>query len=349
MRSLSTILLAATWGLISATASPLVAQKPAANPLEVESPKPNYPRINTAVGYEVVADWPQRPAEYTWGFMPGVAVDGQDRIWTFNRGDMPVQVYAADGSFIRAWGRGQIGLAHHIKIDAQQNVWLADVGQHVVRKFTPAGELLLTLGTPGAYGDDQTHLNKPTDMVIAPTGDVFVTDGYGNNRVVHFTAAGKFVATWGRLGAAPGEFSQPHAIAIDSQGRLYVVDRYNVRVQIFDQQGKFLGQWLNLITPWGISITPRDEVFVCGSSPMRWSGKPDLSSPPKDQLVMKFTTEGKLEELWTFPLTPEDRAAEPGELKWAHAIAVDTRGDIYIGDIHGRGAQKFQRLAPGND
>lgn len=339
------VLLSVALFLISSGLTTAIAQQTPANPLVVESPKPNYPRVNTAIGYEVVAGWPQKPAEFTWGFMPGIAVDAQDRIWTFNRGDMPVQVYGADGSFIRAWGQGTIGLAHHIKIDAQQNVWLADVGQHVVRKFTPAGELLLTLGTPREYGEDANHLNKPTDMVITKAGDIFVTDGYGNNRVVHFSPEGKFLATWGRLGPAPGEFSQPHAIAVDSQGRLYVVDRYNVRVQIFDQQGKFLSQWSNLITPWGIAITPRDEIFVCGSSPMRWSDKPDLSSPPKDQLVMKFTPEGKIEELWTFPLTPEDRKAEPGELKWAHAITVDSRGDIYIGDIHGRGAQKFKRLA----
>lgn len=341
------LLCAAIVLLIDAGLVPLVAQEPEKNPLIVESPKPDYPRIDLAAGYQLVADWPQRPAEYTWGMMPGMAVDREDRIWTFNRGDMPVQVYTADGKFVRAWGRGQIGMSHHIKIDPQGNVWLADIGQHVIRKFTPGGELLLTLGTPGAYGADATHLNMPTDMAITPEGDVFVSDGYGNNRVLHYAADGKFVKTWGRLGVAPGEFSQPHAIAIDSQGRLYVADRNNVRVQVFDRQGKFLAQWVNLITPWGITVTPRDEVFVCGSAPMRWEDRPQLAAPPSGQFVMKFTTDGRIEELWNFPCTPEDREAQPGELKWVHAIAVDSRGDIYLGDIQGRKAQKFRRLAGG--
>jgi hypothetical protein len=327
-----------------------LAQQPPVNPLVVDSPKPNYPRVSTAAGYAVVADWPQRPDAYTWGAMPGLAVDSQDRIWTFNRGDMPVQCYAADGSCIRAWGQGKFGLSHHVKIDKDDNVWLSDVGQHVVQKFSPSGELLMTLGTPGKYGEDATHLNKPSDVAIGKSGNLYVSDGYGNNRIVQFTPEGKFVRSWGHLGNAPGEFAQPHAVAADSQGRIYVVDRNNVRVQVFDAEGHFLSQWKNVITPWGITITPRDEIFVCGSSPMRWDDKVELASPPTDQLVMKFTPDGRIDELWTFPTTPEDRDAKQGELKWVHAIAVDSRGDIYLGDIHGRGAQKFRRLsAEGNE
>lgn len=330
-------------GFVSTT--PAAAQQPPANPLVVDSPKPDYPRVDTAVGYQVVADWPRRQPGDVWGAMPGIAVDSQDRVWTFNRGEMPVQCYAADGSFIRGWGQGRFGLSHHVKIDRDDNIWLSDVGQHVVQKFTPSGELLLTLGTPGKYGESETLLNKPSDVAIGPNGHLYVSDGYGNNRVVQYTAAGKFVRSWGRLGSKPGEFAQPHAIASDSQGRLYVADRNNVRVQVFDSQGRFLAQWKNLVTPWGITITPRDEIFVCGSSPMRWEDKPELAAPPPDQLLMKFTPDGRIEELWSFPTAPDDRPPQPGELKLVHAVGVDSRGDIYLGDILGPGAQKFRRLA----
>ena len=346
MKLLQSVCVAAMLLLPLLSTSPVRAQQPDANPLIVDSPNPNYPRIDFAVGYQLVADWPQRPAEYVWGMMSGMAVDRQDRIWTFNRSDMPVQVYGADGSFIRAWGRDQIGMAHHIKIDPQGNVWLADVGQHVIRKFTPGGELLLTLGTPGKYGDDATHLNKPTDMAITPDGDVYVSDGYGNNRVLHYAADGKFLKSWGRLGVAPGEFSQPHAIAIDSQRRLYVADRNNVRVQVFNRDGKFLAQWMNLITPWGITVTPNDEIFVCGSAPMRWEDRPALSGPPAGQFVMKFAVDGRVEEMWMFPCAPEDRDAQPGELKWVHAIAVDSQG-IFIWATFADAARKFRRLDSG--
>ncbi len=314
-----------------------------AAPAAVESPKPDYPRINMTPGYEVDPTWPQRPLEYTWGSMTGIAVDLQDRIWTFNRGDMPVQVYTADGKFARAWGQGLVAGAHHIRVDPQGNIWIADVGLHVVRKFTPGGELLLTLGTSGEYGEDDKHLNKPTDMAITQNGEIFVTDGYGNNRIVRFAPNGDYLASWGRLGTARGEFSQPHAIAIDSEGLLYVVDRNNVRIQVFDQSGKCLDEWRNVITPWGIWITPKDEILVCGSSPMRWGERPDLASPPKDQLVVRFDRSGKVQELWTFPLGKQGES-QPGELWWVHALAVDSQGNLYTGDIHGRGAQKFRRL-----
>src|SRR5262249_37260005 len=134
-------------------------------------------------------------------------------------------------------------------------------------KFTPEGKLLLTLGTPGTAGRDSTHLNRPTDMVVTPAGDVFVADGYGNARVVHFDKSGKFVKAWGELGHKPGQFSIPHAIALDSKGRLYVADRNNVRVQIFDQSGKLLDEWRDVVVPWGFCVTKDDEIWVCGSSP----------------------------------------------------------------------------------
>ncbi len=183
-------------------------------------------------------------------------------------------------------GDKTVGMAHHIKIDRDGNIWLADIGLHVVRKFSPSGEILMTLGTPGQFGEDKQHLDKPTDMAIASDGSVFVADGYGNNRVVHFDAQGKYVKAWGKLGTGPDEFSLPHAIAIDSKDRIYVADRNNVRIQIFNRDGQLIDSWANVIVPWGFCLTGEDHLWVAGSTPMAWREDPKypgapLSCPPK--------------------------------------------------------------------
>ncbi len=308
---------------------------------------PDYPRRNMSPSYEVDPAWPQKPNGFVWAAMPGIAVDRQDQIWVFTRSTPPIQVYSPEGKFIRAWGDKTIGSAHHIKIDQDGNIWVADIGLHVVRKFNPYGEVLLTIGTPGVPGVDETHMDKPTDMAIAPNGDVFVSDGYGNNRVVHFDAAGKFIKAWGQMGTEPDQFSLPHAIAMDSKGRLYVADRNNVRVQVYSQEGRLLDSWNDVIVPWGFWVTPKDEIWVCGSSPMPWREDPaypgaPLSCPPRDQLVMKFDTNGRVRQLWTIP-KGEDGAEKPGDVNWLHAVALDSKGNLYLGDIIGKRAQKFVR------
>jgi DNA-binding beta-propeller fold protein YncE len=303
--------------------------------------EPKYPKVNTATAYVVDSQWPQRPAEAKWAEMSGIAVDDHDHIYVFTRATPPVQVYDASGKYLRGWGQDHIKSAHHIKIDLDGNVWIADIGHHVIRKFTPEGKLLLTLGTEGVAGRDETHMNMPTDMAITPAGDVFVSDGYGNARVVHFNKEGKFVKDWGELGSKPGQFSTVHAIAVDSKGRLYVADRNNVRVQVFDQSGKLLDVWANVVTPWGFWVTKKDEIWVCGSSPMQWrDSDTSLGCPPKDQVFMKFNPDGKLLQLWTVP-KGADGLEKPGELNWVHAIAEDSKGNLYAGDIKGKRAQKF--------
>lgn len=300
-----------------------------------------YPRVNLATSYEVDRHWPQKPERFVWGHVSGIAVDSRDQVWVFTRALPPVQVYSADGKFVRSWGDDVVKKAHHVRIDPQGSVWLADIGLHTVRQFTPEGKLLRTLGTSGVPGADSSHFNQPTDMAITPQGDVFVSDGYGNNRVVHFDRNGEFVKAWGELGTEPGQFSIPHAIVLDSKGRLYVADRNNARVQVFDQQGKFLDQWRNLVVPWGLWVTKDDEIWVCGSSPMVWrAGDTSLGVPPKDQVFMKLSPTGKVLQLWTVP-KGEDGREQPGELNWVHALATDSHGNIYAGDINGKRAQKF--------
>jgi DNA-binding beta-propeller fold protein YncE len=302
-----------------------------------------YPHVNAAVGFAVDSSWPSRPSGVQWGETSGIAVDKQDRVYVFTRAKPPIQVYDTQGHFVRSWGEDVIKSAHHIKIDTEGNVWVADVGNHTIMKFTPEGKLLRTLGTKGAPGRDQSHFDKPTDMAITPAGDVFVSDGYGNARIVHFDKDGKFVKEWGEPGTKPGQFSIPHAICVDSKGRLYVADRNNVRIQIFDQAGKLLDTWSNVMVPWGFCVTPEDEIWVCGSSPMRWRKEDNaLGCPPKDQVFMKFNPQGRLLQTWTVP-KGADGLEKPGECNWVHCIAVDSRGNLYVGDIIGKRAQKFVR------
>jgi len=303
-----------------------------------------YPKINLTVGYEFDRDWPQKPANVRWEAVTGVSVDAQDRIWALVHGNMPIQVYSTDGKLLDAWEKVDAEIPHQIRIDHDGNIWLSDTGLHVVRKFSPKGELLLTLGTPGEAGEDDKHFNKPTDMAISPTGEIFVSDGYINNRIVHFDAQGRFVKTWGKQGSQVGELYLPHSIAMDSKGRLYVVERNNGRIQVFDQAGRSLAVWVNLMMPWSVCITPQDEIYVCGSSPMRWGEGEYLGVFPKDQMVMKLNPEGRVLEVWTFPLGQES-GSKPGQLACVHGIGVDSDRNLYLGDVFGQRVQKFVRLA----
>jgi hypothetical protein len=314
--------------------------------LSTSGQEPKYPRVNTAVTWQVEPDWPQRPKDFHWGHVPGVAVDAKDNVYVFTRATPPVQVYDAGGKYVRGWGEKTIDSAHHLKIDHEGHVWISDIGKHVVEKYTPDGKLLLTIGTKGKAGRDEQHLNKPTDMAVAANGDVYVSDGYGNARVVVFDKYGKYLREWGELGHKPGMFSIPHAIALDSKGRVYVADRNNVRVQIFDPQGRFLAEWKDLIVPWGFCMTAKDELWVCGSSPMQWRKEDsNVGVPPKDQIIMKFNPDGRVLALFTVP-KGIDGLERVGEVNWVHCIAVDSRGNLYLGDIKGKRAQKFRIVPP---
>jgi len=292
--------------------------------------------------YVVDPSWPQKPDEFTWAAMPGIAVDARDNVYLFTRSRPSVQVYRPDGALVRAWNTENPPGAHHIEIGPKGNVWTTDFKNHVVQKYTPEGKLLMTVGEAGTAGDDQRHFDGPTDVAVLPGGEFFVSDGYGNRRVVRFDASGEFVKQWGREGEGPGEFALPHAIAVDSQGRLYVADRGNARIQVFNTEGKLLDVWENLIAPWGFHMSPQDELWVCGSSPERHKVEGRWSVvPPPDQLLMKLSPQGKV--LLRVPLektaTPPGK---PGELNWIHGIAVDSQGNLYLGDIQGHRAQKFR-------
>ena len=308
------------------------------------SPPVDYPRDNVTWGYEVDASWPQGKSAYPWKAMPGIAIDDQGLIWTLNRGEMPVQVYTPEGRLVTQWGKDYFVSPHQIRFGVDGHVWIADSKAHAVYKFTRDGDKLVTIGVPGEPGEDNRHLKLPTDMVEAPSGEVFISDGYGNNRVVVCNPDGEIIRTWGELGTQPGQLSLPHSIARDSLGRIFVADRNNSRVQVFTEQGKFLAEWVNLCQPWTIRITVTDEVYICGASPTQWRMEDQqLGIPPKDQIVMKFDTNGRVLAWWRFPQGPDepDMGVKPGELSWVHGLAIDLQGNVYLGDIMGQRAQRF--------
>ena len=305
-----------------------------------------YPRIDNAVGYKVDPAWPsERPPGGEWtAAMSSVALGPDGNIWTFNRGKIPVQVYTPQGKLVKFWGEGMFKNPHSIRFDSAGRLWVIDTLSHTVRNFSLDGKVLLTIGTLDQSGEDQTHMNQPNDVAFASNGDLYISDGYGNDRVVVFDKSGRFVRAWGKLGTGPGEFSQPHSIALDSKGRVYVADRNNSRIQIFDLKGKFLAAWRNIVTPWHLVVTKDDDIYVCGSSPTLWSQIPAtqtaLATPPKDQVIMKLDTEGHIKQLLVIPLG-ENGKEKPGDLNWVHSMAIADDGTFYFGDVQGKRAQKF--------
>ncbi|MCX7885733.1 MAG: peptidyl-alpha-hydroxyglycine alpha-amidating lyase family protein [Verrucomicrobiae bacterium] len=332
------------WTLLLLAALALAATAPAPATTNTVS---QYPRRNVTQWYELDPTWPQRQPHAPWGQMPGVAVDRFDNVWIYTRTNPAVQVYSPQGRLIKTWPAVATNSSpHSIRIDRHGNVWLTDGGLHIVTKHAPHdGRCLLTLGTYGVAGSDTNHFDRPTDVAFGPNDDIYVTDGYGNARVVQFDKLGRFIRAWGSLGTAPGQFSLPHSIVCDSQGRLYVADRNNVRIQVFDRRGRLLQLWQDLLVPWGLCLLPGDQILACGSSPMIWAYDPKyptapLGCPPKDQLIMRFDRNGKLLQLWTFP-KGADEEEQPGQLNWLHAVAVDSKGNLYCTDIIGRRIQKF--------
>ncbi len=286
--------------------------------------------------YEVVHGWPQLPAGYAFGHVTGIGVDSHNHVFVFHRGDPPVMCFeGATGKLVQSWGSGKIGRAHGLAVDSADNVWLTDIDLHQVFKFSHDGELLMTLGVREIPGLDGTHLNQPTDVVVTPGGDVYVSDGYGNSRVAKFSSDGKFLMDFGHKGSAAGEFDTPHGIAVDGEGRIYVADRANARVEIFDANGKFINEWKSaeIGRPWDVYAGPDGLFYVMDGGDIK-------PAPPDRGRVIILNREGKkLGEFGSF-------GSYDGQFYWGHAVAVSKSGEIYATDVHlGMRAQKFVRTA----
>ena len=204
------------------------------------------------------------PDGWRFGRVSAVAVDSGGNVYVSQRGPRadPIVVFDATGKYLRSWGKGLFSSPHGLRIDAHGHVWTTDTGYHLVMEFTNDGKLLRTLGTKGKPDATRDTFNRPTDVAFLPNGDFFVTDGYGNSRVVKFSRDGKYLMEWGKRGKGPGEFDTPHVAVVDSHQNVYVSDRENNRIQIFDSNGKFLRQWTHLGATQGMDMSPKDELWI---------------------------------------------------------------------------------------
>ncbi len=295
--------------------------------------------------YEVIEKWEQLPDGYRHDDIDGIAIDSLDRVYLITRGDPRVIVYEPDGTFVMSWGENIFTpRTHGIAIGPDDSVYTVDDGDHTVRKFTPDGKQLMVIGNPGVASetgyDKKIGLssikqggppfNRPTGVAIAPGGDLYVTDGYGNARVHRFTADGELIQSWGEPGAGPGQFNLPHGIAITENGRILVADRENDRIQFFDPDGNYLDQWTHVQRPTDIFIDCNGLIHV---SSLWWIvGQTSfVHGPIKHDLpghISVLDQKGNLLLRWI----SADRCT-PGNFLAPHTLAVDSKGDLYVGEV----------------
>jgi DNA-binding beta-propeller fold protein YncE len=276
----------------------------------------NWPKL----GHTVDPNWPTLPSGWTFEETPGVAVDKREHVFVFHRGPHSIIEFDKAGAMVRTWGDGVFVRPHALKFDREGNLWAADDQGHIVVKMDEKGRVRMVLGRKNLKGETNDLFDRPTDIAFGLNGDVYISDGYGNSRVVQYTREGKFVRAWGRKGAGEGEFNLPHGIAVDKTGRVYVGDRENRRLQVFNADGKFLTQWKHVGSPWGVVITADDNLFLCDGYNNRIL-KVDLNG----QVLGVLGGPGKL----------------PGLLDYAHHLAVGPSGSIYVAEIKNWRAQKF--------
>lgn len=278
--------------------------------------------------YEEIPDWAQLPEGWDSGEVVDIAVDGDDHVYIFSRGDHPLMVFDEDGQFIRSWGDELFTRAHGITIDMDGILFCVDDEGHWIGRFTAEGTLLSSIGTPNqeAVAQSGEPFNRPTKVAIDPgTKELYIADGYGNARVHKFTAEGRHLFSWGEYGSDPGQFNLPHSVCTDREGNVYVADRENHRIQIFNDQGDYLTQWNNMHRPCGLHIA-NDLVYI-GQLPPQLPFNADY--PNIGACVTIHDLSGKrLARLGDF------RAGEaPGQFIAPHGLAVDSRGDIYVGEV----------------
>jgi outer membrane protein assembly factor BamB len=273
--------------------------------------------------YQPDPSFPQWPADVTLGPVSGVGVDRQGRVIVLQREKPPVLVFEADGKFVTSFGDEVIGSGHGLTVDGDDNIWVTDTVHHVVFQFSPQGKILKVLGKMDAPSEDADKFNKPTYIVFGAKGDLYVMDGYGNARVVHYRPGGKHPEIWGRPGSGPLEFNAPHAAVIDLQGRLVVADRDNNRIQILHPQtGELMETWTGY-TPFGIAQDRAGTIFI---------------SDAKRQQIIQLDPRGREVRAWGKDGTG------PGEFKTPHLITADGEGNLYAAEVAGRRVQKLKRV-----
>lgn len=282
--------------------------------------------------YVELEEWAQLPEGWTFHEVVDVAVDARDRVYVFTRGEHPLIIFEQDGRFVESWGEGLFVRPHGATLvrdqDGAEVLYLVDDDGHWVGKFTLDGKLLSQIGERGQGAPEGSGepFNRPTKVARAPkSGDLYITDGYGNARVHKFTADGQHLFSWGDYGTDPGQFNLPHSVCTDSSGKVYVADRENHRVQIFDDQGNYLDQWNNMHRPCGLCI--QDDVVYVGQLPTDLHVNADY--PNIGACVSIHDLSGQ-----RLARIGEPHAGlGPGQYTAPHCIAVDSRGDLYVGEV----------------
>ncbi len=300
--------------------------------------------------YRTVENWAKLPEGRTWGSTSAVEIDPDGvSIWVAERCGAnscaesslsAILKFDASGKPVASFGAGMFVFPHGIHVDRDGNLWVTDAQEkggkgHQVFKFGADGKLLLTLGKAGVAGDAPDTFNQPSDVVVAPSGDIFVGDGHNresNHRIVKFTKDAKFVKTWGKRGSAPGEFDTPHGLAIDSRGRLFVADRGNNRIQIFDQEGKFLEEWKQFSRLSGIYIDKNDVLYGSDS-------ESNASTNPgwKRGIRIGSARDGKVTAFIPDPEPEPDKVVTSG----AEGVAADASGAVYGAEVGPRALKKY--------
>lgn len=283
-----------------------------------------YAQIQTGppLPYRAVEGWAHLPKGWNFGEVSAVDVDRNDNVWVFSDGPHPVIELDRNGKFLQAWPEFLGKKPHGLRVGPDGNIWTVDLESHRVMKWTPDGRFIMLIGTGSPAPDNNAKyaFNRPANLNFGPQGDLFVADGYGNSRVVHYSKDGEYLGQWGTKGSGDGEFNLVHDIAFDSQGRIYVADRLNQRVQIFDAQFRFLGKWTDLGTIQGLYYVKREDVlYMC-----------DLNAR-----VLKVNLDGKvLGTIGSF-------GKSPGKIDVPHYIAVDSTGAVYVADFRNWRIDKF--------
>ena len=280
--------------------------------------------------YRVAPGWGRLPEGWELKDVAAVAVDRQDRVYVFNRGAHPMIVFDREGNFLRSWGEGLFQRAHGIHIGPDETLWCTDDGDHTVRQMTLDGRVLLELGIPGKPAPYMSGepFHRCTHTALSPQGDIYVSDGYGNARVHKFAPNGKHLLSWGEPGSDPGQFNIVHNICADPEGWVYVADRENHRVQVFDGNGRYEAQWNNLHRPCGL-------VLGAGKRPLCYIGElgPQMSVnrriPNLGPRLSIADREGRVLARVGDP----HAGLAAGQFLAPHGLAVDSRGDIYVGEV----------------
>ncbi len=281
--------------------------------------------------YRVLEDWAKLPDGWVFGDVAAVGVDRQDRVYAFNRGPHPMVVFDCAGNFLKSWGENIFTRAHGIHMGPDDTIYCTDDGDHTVRKCTLDGKVLLEIGIPNRPKPFMSGepFNKCTHTALSPKGEIYVTDGYGNARVHKYAPDGKYLSTWGKPGIGPGEFNLPHNICCDADGFVYVADRENHRIQVFDRDGKYETEWRNLHRPSGIYMPP-------GQCPICYVGEIgpyygfNRGAPNLGPRISIVDNKGAL--LVRLGVDPT-AGNTPGKFLSPHSLAVDSKGDLYIGEV----------------